>query len=107
MKTLMAMIGLVAAVYALNSCARKATVPVSAPGASYPSSPYSTWTTAQLQQRRNDLYYMLPQRPAPGAPLPQQDEIRAIEVELNRRFRAGDKTAELKPAWPQGSPPQR
>jgi hypothetical protein len=29
-------------------------------------------------------------------PLPQQDEIFAIEAELNRRFRAGDKAAELK-----------
>jgi len=35
-----------------------------------------------------------------GQPLPQQDEIKAIEVELNRRYQAGDKTAELKEFWP-------
>jgi hypothetical protein len=33
-------------------------------------------------------------------PLPQHDEIKAIEVELNRRYQAGDKTAELKEFWP-------
>jgi hypothetical protein len=33
-------------------------------------------------------------------PLPQQDEIKAIEVELNNRYKAGDKTAELKEFWP-------
>jgi len=33
-------------------------------------------------------------------PLPQQDEIKAIEVELNKRYQAGDKTAELKEFWP-------
>jgi hypothetical protein len=74
-----------------------------------PNSPYREWTTAQLQQRRSDLYYMLPQRPnaAQGAQLPQQEEIRAIEGELIRRFRAGDKTAELKPVWPAPSPQAR
>ena len=35
-----------------------------------------------------------------GMPLPQQDEIKAIEVELNNRYKAGDKTAELKEFWP-------
>jgi hypothetical protein len=35
-----------------------------------------------------------------GMPLPQQDEIKAIEVELNRRYQAGDKSAELKEFWP-------
>jgi hypothetical protein len=53
---------------------------------------------------------MLPRR-AGGAnapQLPQQEEIRAIEGELIRRFRAGDKTAELKPVWatPTPTPPQ-
>jgi len=71
--------------------------------------PYATWTTAQLQQRRLDLYGMTPlartnnEVPAyiyHGLPLPQQDEIRAIEGELNRRYKAGDKTAELKEFWP-------
>jgi hypothetical protein len=68
-------------------------------------SPYRKWTTAQLQQRRQDLYAMVPQtqtrRGVPvyithGDKLPQQDEILAIESELNRRFQAGDKAAELK-----------
>jgi len=35
-----------------------------------------------------------------GQPLPQQDEIKAIEVELNLRFQAGDKSAELQEFWP-------
>ena len=35
-----------------------------------------------------------------GMPLPQQDEIKAIEVELNKRYQAGDKSAELKEFWP-------
>jgi hypothetical protein len=91
----------------LAGCAKPhspTTVGVSGP----PNSPYREWTTAQLQQRRSDLYYMLPQRPnaANGAKLPQQEEIRAIEGELIRRFRAGDKTAELKPVWPAPSPHQ-
>jgi hypothetical protein len=33
-------------------------------------------------------------------PLPQQDEIKAIEVELNKRYKAGDKTANLEEFWP-------
>jgi hypothetical protein len=106
MKTLLAIVGLLATACAFDGCARK-TAPIVATAGSYPNSPYVNWTTAQLQQRRNDLYYMLPQGRTPGAQLPQQDEIRAIEVELNRRFRAGDKAAELKPAWPQPTPPQR
>lgn len=70
---------------------------------------YRDWTTAQLQQRRLDLYATVPftrtrnEVPAyiySGMPLPQQDEIKAIEVELNRRFQAGDKSAELKEFWP-------
>ena len=35
-----------------------------------------------------------------GQPLPQQDELKAIEVELNQRYQAGDKSAELKEFWP-------
>jgi hypothetical protein len=75
----------------------------------YSNTPYRTWTTGQLQQRRLDLYAMVPltrdrnEVPAyiyHGLPLPQQDEIKAIEVELNRRYKAGDKTAELKEFWP-------
>lgn len=75
----------------------------------YSNTPYRTWTTAQLQQRRLDLYAMVPFTRTPnevpayiyqGMPLPQQDEIKAIEVELNRRYKAGDKSAELKEFWP-------
>src|ERR1700747_3105115 len=73
------------------------------------NTPYATWSTAQLQQRRLDLYATVPMTrnrnevPAyiySGMPLPQQDEIKAIEVELNKRYQAGDKTAELKEFWP-------
>ncbi len=75
----------------------------------YPNPVYRQWTTAQLQQRRLDLYGMTPltqtREGVPayiyhGQPLPQQDEIKAIEVELNRRYQGGDKTAELKEFWP-------
>ena len=67
-------------------------------------SPLRRMTTAQLQQRRLDLYKTVPQgqtrRGQPyyvyhGGPLPQQDEILAIEGELRRRFDHGDKKAEL------------
>ncbi|OLD74522.1 MAG: hypothetical protein AUF68_00160 [Verrucomicrobia bacterium 13_1_20CM_54_28] len=74
------------------------------------SSPvYKNWTTEQLQKRRLDLYAQVPftrnrnEVPAyiySGMALPQQDEIKAIEVELNRRYAAGDKSAELKEFWP-------
>src|SRR6266478_8824184 len=75
----------------------------------YRSGVYANWTTAQLQKRRLDLYGMVtltqdrngvPAYIYHGQPLPQQDEIKAIEVELNRRYQAGDKTAELKEFWP-------
>src|SRR5438309_7842344 len=75
----------------------------------YPSKAYMTWTTVQLQKRRLELYAMVPQTqdrhgtPAyiyEGIPLRQQDEIKAIEVELNRRYQAGDKSAELREFWP-------
>ncbi len=72
---------------------------------------YQRWTTAQLQQRRTELYYMVPQGQTRrngipfyithGTQTPQQDEIQAIEGELTRRYQAGYKTAELKPVWPE------
>ena len=79
-----------------------------------PSPAYAKWTTERLQKRRLDLYATVPRtetgnrfetKGVPiytvrGMPLPQQDEIKAIEVELNKRYKAGDKSAELKEAWP-------
>jgi hypothetical protein len=78
---------------------------------SQPNSPFRKWTTAQLQQRRRDLYGQIPQsQTRRGQPAfihhggeafsPQQNEIYAIEAELNRRYQAGDKDAELKRAMP-------
>ncbi len=73
------------------------------------NSPLRRMTTAQLQERRLALYKTVPQgvtrRGQPyfvyhGGPLPQQDEILAIEAELKRRFDTGDKGAELKRAIP-------
>jgi hypothetical protein len=70
---------------------------------------YKNWATEQLQKRRLDLYAQVPftrtrnEVPAyiySGMPLPQQDEIKAIETELNQRYQAGDKSAELKEFWP-------
>ena len=70
---------------------------------------YKDWSTAQLQQRRLDLYGMNPLTQTRRACLlisitgkqrPQQDEIKAIEVELNWRYDHGDKSAELKEFWP-------
>ena len=75
----------------------------------YVSPVYKNWTTDQLQKRRLDLYAQVPftrnrnEVPAyiySGMPLPQQDEIKAIETELNARYQAGDKSAELKEFWP-------
>jgi hypothetical protein len=71
---------------------------------------YASWTTSQLQKRRLELYAMVPQTqtrhgvPAyfySGTPLPQQDEIKAIEAELNQRYKSGDKTAKLQEWWPE------
>jgi hypothetical protein len=86
------------------------------PGAySPPNSPYKKWTTAQLQQRRLDLYRQIPQTQTNlpghgGEPVfihhggeafsDQQKEIYAIEGELNYRYQHGDKDAELKRAIP-------
>lgn len=73
------------------------------------SGAYKDWSTAQLQQRRLDLYAQVPftrtrnEVPAyiyNGMALPQQDEIKAIETELNWRYQHGDKSAELKEFWP-------
>ena len=70
---------------------------------------YKDWSTDQLQKRRLDLYATQPftrtrnEVPAyiySGGLLPQQDEIKAIEVELNWRYDHGDKSAELKDFWP-------
>ena len=86
------------------------------PGAySPPNSPYRKWTTAQLQQRRLDLYRQIPQTQTNlpghrGEPVfihhggeafsDQQKEIYTIEGELNYRYQHGDKEAELKRAMP-------
>ena len=82
------------------------------PGAySPPNSPFKKWTTAQLQQRRLDLYRQIPQKQdRHGRPVfihhggeafsDQQKEIYAIEGELNYRYQHGDKDAELKRAMP-------
>jgi hypothetical protein len=70
---------------------------------------YKDWSTAQLQQRRLDLYGMNPltqtRQGVPayiyhGQATASQDEIKAIEVELNWRYDHGDKSAELKEFWP-------
>ena len=75
----------------------------------YRSPAYRDWGTPQLQQRRLDLYAQVPftrnrnEVPAyiySGISLPQQDEIKAIETELNWRYQHGDKSAELKEFWP-------
>lgn len=75
------------------------------PANSPKDSPLRKWTTADLQKRRIDLYRMVPQKQNQhGVPIyithgdktPQQDEILQIESELNRRYQAGDKSAELK-----------
>jgi hypothetical protein len=82
------------------------------PGSYSPAnSPFRKWTTAHLQQRRLDLYRQIPQKQTRrGVPVfihhggeafsDQQNEIYAIEAELNRRYQAGDKDAELKRAMP-------
>jgi hypothetical protein len=81
------------------------------------NSVYRTWTTVQLQQRRVDLYQTVPRYSkrigsttyttryvTHGGPLPQQDEIRAIEGELNRRYHTGDKSAYFDPDAPHVPP---
>jgi len=75
----------------------------------YRAPAYRDWTTAQLQQRRLELYGMNPltqtRQGVPayiyhGQPMPSQNEIYTIEVELNWRYQHCDKTAELKEFWP-------
>jgi hypothetical protein len=104
MKVLMALLSLAILGNVLTGCARQPATPAAVVSAGPANSPYREWTTAQLQQRRNDLYYMLPR--GGGSPSPQQNEIRAIEGELMRRFRAGDKMAELKPVLAENAQPQ-
>ncbi|MFZ0917942.1 MAG: hypothetical protein WAN04_13690 [Candidatus Udaeobacter sp.] len=73
------------------------------------SAVYRDWTTAQLQQRRLELYGMttltqtsngVPAYIYHGQAQPSQDEAKQIEVELNWRYQHGDKSAELKEFWP-------
>jgi hypothetical protein len=70
---------------------------------------YSKWTTAQLQQKRLELYKELPVRGnrkqlaeyvKHSEPLMQEDEIKLIERELDKRKSAGDKAAYYEPAAP-------
>lgn len=121
MKTLLA----VAVALTLGACAEQqsttgyvtpgpgpqaAPVPLTRPAYySQPDSPYRKWTTAQLQERRRVLYaqttYTETRQGQPvfihhGENSHEQDEIHAIEAELNRRYQAGEKDAELKRAIP-------
>ncbi len=70
---------------------------------------YSQWPTAQLQQKRLDLYKLIPIRGnrkhvaeyvRHGEPLPAEDEIKLIERELDHRRSAGDKAAYFEPGAP-------
>ena len=70
---------------------------------------YSKWPTAQLQSKRIELYKELPQvgnrkhvaaYAKHGQPLPQEDEIKLIERELDKRKSAGDKGAYYEPGAP-------
>ena len=71
---------------------------------------YRDWTTAQLQKRRSSSTAMTPFTTdrnevsclylSRASRFLQQDEIKAIEIELNRRYQHGDKSAELKEFWP-------
>jgi len=129
MKILIAIAGIGALVALLVSCAQTSS-PVAA-NPNYPYSAYATtseisgpansvyrsWTTTQLQERRLELYQTVPRfsrrtgsttyttrYTVHGGPLPQQDEIRAIEGELNRRYKSGDRTAYFEPAAPHVPP---
>ncbi len=75
----------------------------------YRNPTFRTWSTPQLQDRRLQLYGMntltqtregVPAYIYHGQPSASQDEIKAIEVELNWRYQHGDKSAELKEFWP-------
>jgi hypothetical protein len=116
MKTLLAVAMAAVLVSAANAQTPGTGQPVgpktTGPGSFSPAnSPYKKWTTAQLQQRRLDLYRQIPQRQdRHGRPIfihhggeafsDQQNEIYAIEGELNFRYQHGDKDAELKRAMP-------
>ena len=117
MKTLLAVLlaaGLITSAHAQSNSGTAAASLGPRTGPAYfspPNSPYRKWTTAQLQLRRLDLYRQIPQRQdRHGRPVfihhegegesDQQKEIYAIEAELNRRYQAGDKDAELKRAMP-------
>ena len=90
--------------------AQAAPVPLTRPAYYSPvDSPYRKWSTAQLQQRRRELYaqttYTENRQGDPvfihhGENSREQDEIHAIEAELNRRYQAGDKDAYLVRAIP-------
>lgn len=123
MKQLLALVALILA-GGLVGCAEPGPDRISTAGPNYPYAAYSsthevsyptntvyaTWTTEALQKKRLDMYARLPQVqtrngvPAyiqhGGSPLPAQDEIRKIEAELNKRYKAGEKAAELKEWWP-------
>jgi hypothetical protein len=117
MKTLLAVLLALGFITSVNAQSTNATDAASLgprTGPAYyspPNSPYKKWTTAQLQQRRLDLYRQTPQRQdRHGRPVfihhsgegesDQQKEIYAIEAELNYRYQHGDKDAELKRAMP-------
>ncbi len=117
MKTLLAVaIAAVIAGSAYGQSASREGQPVgpktTGPGAFSPAnSPFRKWSTADLQQRRLDLYRQIPQRQSRrGVPIfthhggeafsDQQKEIYTIEGELNYRYDHGDKSAELKRAMP-------
>jgi hypothetical protein len=129
MKTFLAILGAGLMTVVLISCAETSAPVVgntNYPYAAYATtsnisgpanSVYRTWTTVQLQERRAELYQMVPRFSrrtgsttyttryvTHGGPLPQQDEIRSIEGELNRRYRNGDKTAYFDPDAPHVTP---
>jgi hypothetical protein len=95
-----------------STTANVAPAPVPLRGPAYysqPNSPYRQWTTAKLQERRRELYaqttYTQTSKGQPvtirhGENSHENDELYAIEAELNRRYQAGDKSAELKRAIP-------
>jgi hypothetical protein len=83
----------------LIGCAEQPPAPAVTTG--YPYSRYST--TAEAWGYRSARYanWSTPEYIYHGQALPQQDEIKTIEVELNWRYQSGDKTAELIPFWPE------
>jgi hypothetical protein len=129
MKIFIAILGACLMTVAFISCAETSAPVVANPNYPYAAyattsnisgpanSVYRTWTTAQLQERRSELYQTVPRFSrrtgsttyttryvTHGGPLPQQDEIRAIEGELNRRYHNGDKRAYFDPDAPHVTP---